>query len=91
MTPSPPHPIRCGPCQRIKPQFSALALAHPEHLFASIDVDECPELQTVSGVLVLPTFQAFHDGAKVLEATGGSEETIQKLRVAIALLSKKGN
>ncbi|KAJ1632482.1 thioredoxin-like protein [Pavlovales sp. CCMP2436] len=81
----------CGPCQRIKPQFSALALTHPEHVFAAIDVDSAPELQTASGVLVLPTFQFFQDGVKIHQFSGGSEETIQKLRAAIAFFSKKGN
>jgi len=54
----------CGPCQRIKPHYAALAKKHPSHIFAVIDVDEAPELQAACGVLVLPTFQVCRGAQK---------------------------
>lgn len=73
----------CGPCQRIKPHYAQLAKEHPSHLFAVVDVDDAPELQSACSVLVLPTFQVYRGSEKAAEASGGSEGTLAKLRAAL--------
>lgn len=78
----------CGPCQRIKPQYEQLAKEHLGHIFAAVDVDKAPELQSACGVLVLPTFQVYRGAVKAAEASGGSEGTLSKLRSALALTNK---
>lgn len=47
---------RCGPCQRIAPQFERLPTKYPRAIFLQVDVDKCQDTAAAQGVSAMPTF-----------------------------------
>ena len=76
----------CGPCKMIAPVFEQLAGENPEVKFIKVDVDENGEAAQEMGVQAMPTFMAFHNGAKVEEFAGANAE---KLKTMVAGLKAK--
>ena len=68
----------CGPCQRIAPEFAALADANPDLEFIKVDVDENEDTAAACGIQAMPTFHFYKGGAKVHEFSGASKEKIEE-------------
>jgi thioredoxin 1 len=60
----------CPPCRVMHPVLEALAAAHPDVRFASVDVDANQEVAARYGVLSMPTFLVFRGGEPVLTLIG---------------------
>lgn len=50
---------RCGPCQRIAPEFEKLPKKYPRAVFLKVDVDKCQDTASSQGVRAMPTFYLF--------------------------------
>lgn len=77
----------CGPCQRIKPTFHALAEQHqiPDLFeFVTVDVDDLADSAAHAGIRAMPTFQVWKNGEKVQEIVGGSTQGLTELVQRIA-------
>eukprot|EP00397_Hematodinium_sp_SG-2012_P049152 GEMP01056572.1.p1 GENE.GEMP01056572.1~~GEMP01056572.1.p1 ORF type:complete len:198 (+),score=34.70 GEMP01056572.1:63-656(+) len=57
----------CGPCQKIKPKFVALAQSYPKHRFVFVDIDELEDVALENKVASIPAFHVFK-GTKNLDA-----------------------
>ena len=68
----------CGPCQRIKPAFQALAEANPDVVFCKVDVDANSETAESCDVQSMPTFHFYKAGQKVHEFSGASEDMLRQ-------------
>eukprot|EP00013_Stygamoeba_regulata_P008559 CAMPEP_0177676454 /NCGR_PEP_ID=MMETSP0447-20121125/27804_1 /TAXON_ID=0 /ORGANISM="Stygamoeba regulata, Strain BSH-02190019" /LENGTH=159 /DNA_ID=CAMNT_0019185031 /DNA_START=110 /DNA_END=590 /DNA_ORIENTATION=- len=74
------HATWCGPCKMIAPQYEALAKAHPNVVFAKVDVDENPDVAGRFGVSAMPTFVAFKGGRQVGSSVRGADmASVQRL------------
>ena len=60
----------CPPCRMMDPILGRLAAERPDLRFLSIDVDENHETVARHGILSMPTFMVFRDGAAVLKLVG---------------------
>ena len=68
----------CGPCKAIGPKFVALKPLYSNITFFKVDVDENSEASTAAGITAMPTFQFFHNGIKVAELVGASEDKLKE-------------
>lgn len=71
----------CGPCQRVKPFFEALAERYPKAAFAKVDVDE-DQISSVVSELVgngIPHFTVLKDAIVVDEMTGANTKDLEAM------------
>lgn len=71
--------LRCGPCQRIKPEFEVLSSVYQSIQFYQVDVDELSKTTQKCGIKAMPTFQVFRDRQKKEELIGATIETLNDL------------
>ena len=60
----------CPPCRRMAPVLGALAAERPDVLFVTLDADANQRTVVEHGVLSMPTFLVFRDGAEILRLVG---------------------
>lgn len=60
----------CGPCKVFGPIFEEVAGRHPDVTFATVDIDEQPDLATRANIMSVPTLVAFRDGTPVATHRG---------------------
>ena len=68
----------CGPCQRMKPIFKALAAEYTDCVFVEVDSDQ----YQLPGVTSLPTFQGHKGGAIVDTVIGADKGKLQAMIMA---------
>src|SRR3989338_8311540 len=68
----------CAPCMATKSLFEDLAARHTSVVFARGNVDCIQETASGLEVIVLPTFMAFRDGAKIEELRGSDRIRLQR-------------
>jgi thioredoxin 1 len=64
------HAAWCPPCRVMSPILADLADERPDVRFVKLDVDSNTETAVRYGVLSMPTFMVFRDGAPVLTLVG---------------------
>jgi thioredoxin 1 len=64
------HAAWCPPCRVMSPILAELAAERPDIRFVKVDVDDNQETAVRYGVLSMPTFMVFRDGAPVLKLVG---------------------
>lgn len=69
----------CGPCKAIAPRFHDLSKRFPHVLFASVDVDEAPDVAQHLDVTAMPTFVLYHRGQVIKTIVGGGDSTIREI------------
>jgi thioredoxin 1 len=60
----------CPPCRMMDPILDQLAAERPDLRFVSLDVDANHETVARHGILSMPTFMVFRNGAAVLKLVG---------------------
>lgn len=75
----------CGPCRQFSPIFTAVSAEFPDVVFATVDVDSCPDLVGRYNVRGVPTVLVFRDGHPVHAAS--SAMTAVALRALVTRLS----
>lgn len=60
----------CGPCKQFSPIFADVSQEFPGAVFATVDVDDCPDLADRFNVRGVPTVVAFRGGELVHAAPG---------------------
>ena len=60
----------CPPCRMMDPILAELAAERPDLRFVSLDVDSNHDTVARHGILSMPTFMVFRDGAAVLKLIG---------------------
>lgn len=75
----------CGPCQRIAPDFAALADEFKDVVFVKVDVDDNAETAQCCDVSAMPTFQFFKNKSKVNEMTGANKDKLRELVLVLKL------
>lgn len=60
----------CGPCRAFAPVFERASAAHPDVVFAKVDVDAEPVLAGAFEIRSIPTLMAFRDGVLVFAQPG---------------------
>ena len=60
----------CPPCRLMNPVIDELAGEHPEITFVTLDADANHQTVIERGVLSMPTFIVFKDGAEVARLVG---------------------
>jgi len=70
----------CGPCRTMRPIFDKLSVEFSGRaLFASLNVDDSPDVAASFGVLGIPTFIVFIGGKPVETIVGAcGEEALRK-------------
>lgn len=64
----------CGPCQGMLPAVTELAENAPAGTkVVKVNIDEAPEIAQEYGVMSIPTFKVFKNGAVVDETMGGGK------------------
>lgn len=73
---------RCGPCQRIAPEFERLPTKYPRAIFLKVDVDKCQDTAASEGVSAMPTFIFYRNKSKIDRLQGadmaGLEAKVQQ-------------
>ncbi len=60
----------CGPCQMLAPVIDEIAQERTDTKFVKLNVDDCPEIAQLFGVMSIPTLIAFKDGSAVSQNVG---------------------
>lgn len=60
----------CGPCRMLSPVLEELSSDRLDVKIIKIDVDECPNLARMFGVMSIPTLILFKDGKEVAKENG---------------------
>lgn len=71
----------CGPCKKIAPLYSELALNYPGTLFLKTNCAESQEIAHSLEIGSVPTFVAFIDGQEVDRMSGSN---MDRLRAFVA-------
>lgn len=64
----------CGVCLRVAPRVQALADAHPQTRFGTVDVSACARIAAAHGILSLPAVLFFKDGEEKARLAGNVSE-----------------
>lgn len=75
----------CPPCRAMNPVIEELALEHPELAFVALDADANRQTVVEQGVLSMPTFLVFKDGAEVARLVGSRPKRRLAAELAEAL------
>ena len=59
---------RCGSCRRIAPVVDALSVEFKDVVFVMMNPDGPPDLWAKFGLTLIPTFQAFKCGSRVMDS-----------------------
>mmetsp|Transcript_4566 Transcript_4566/g.8620 ORF Transcript_4566/g.8620 Transcript_4566/m.8620 type:complete len:105 (+) Transcript_4566:170-484(+) len=70
----------CGPCQRIAPEYAALAEDDSGACYIKVDVDDVEEFAAEYKITAMPTFIVFKDGVEVERVVGAD---ISKVKAAV--------
>ena len=54
----------CGPCKMMAPVVSEISDEHDDVKVCNVDIDESPEVAAKYGVMAVPTFIVFENGAE---------------------------
>lgn len=70
----------CGPCKAMLPLVTRLSDEYGSKVrFYSVDIDKTPSIAARSGVMSVPTFLVYRDGAQVERIVGAvSEKELRK-------------
>lgn len=79
----------CPPCRVMNPVIEELALEHPELAFVALDADANRQTVVEQGVLSMPTFLLFKDGAEVARLVGArpKRRLAAELEEALAMVA----
>ncbi|MDE3134798.1 MAG: thioredoxin [Acidobacteriota bacterium] len=79
----------CPPCRAMAPVLEELALEHPELAFVALDADANRQAVIEHGVLSMPTFLLFKDGAEVARLVGSrpKRRLAAELEEALAMVA----
>jgi len=73
----------CGPCQRIKPQYEALARRYPQALFISIDTEDPANkvdgIAAAFSIRAFPTFTFHVSGQEVHRFSGANPQKLEDI------------
>ncbi|KAF9022916.1 Cytoplasmic thioredoxin isoenzyme 2 [Podila verticillata] len=69
----------CGPCKVIAPKFEKFSTEFADVTFVKVNVDDLGEVSQTAGIRAMPTFQTYHNGAKVGEVLGADLSKLKKL------------
>lgn len=73
----------CGPCQNIKPKYSAMSDRFKKATFLSVDVDAAKAIAQKYGVSSMPTFVFFRAGREIDRFSGADENRLEQLIVRL--------
>lgn len=74
----------CGPCKMVGPVVEKLAEKHPNVTFVKVNVDTCPDVAMMYGIMSIPTLIAFKDGEIAAQTLGFQPEAALEKIVAAA-------
>ena len=80
----------CPPCRVMKPVLAELAAERDDLRVVQIDVDDHQRTAAAYGVLSMPTFVLFRDGAEVLRLVGARPKARLAREIAEALDEDRG-
>jgi thioredoxin 1 len=69
------HAAWCPPCRVMSPILAELAEERPDVRFVKVDTDRNQETAVKYGILSMPTFMVFRDGAPVLKLVGARRKS----------------
>ncbi len=70
----------CGPCKMVAPVVESLAGKHPGVTFVKVNVDNCPDIAEMYGIMSIPTMIAFKNGEIAAQTLGFQpEESLEKI------------
>lgn len=60
----------CGPCKMLSPVIEEVSSERSDVKFVKVNVDECPEIAQIFGIMSIPTLIVFKDGSAVSQNVG---------------------
>jgi thioredoxin 1 len=81
----------CPPCRLMKPVLAELAAERDDLGVVQIDVDEHQRTAAAFGVLSMPTFVLFRDGAEILRLVGARPKARLARELTEALAEQQGS
>lgn len=70
------------PCKLISPKFVEMAKKYVDIACFKVDVDEVEDVAAACGIMAMPTFQFFRNGAKIAEFTGAKPAKLEETIIA---------
>ena len=68
----------CGPCQRISPEYEALATKYESVTFLKVDVDDASDVAEKYDIQGMPTFLFFVGGERKHQVVGANIAEVEK-------------
>ena len=78
----------CGPCRLMNPVLDELHAERDDIKIVSVDVDSEQELASQWGVMGMPTFILFHNGAPIQQLVGSRPRKRLELELEQALVQE---
>ncbi len=82
------HAAWCPPCRVMSPILAELSEERPDVRFVKVDVDDNQETAVRYGVLSMPTFMLFRDGAPIQTLVGARPRRRLELELEQALVEQ---